>query len=342
MHMADGLLSPAVGATLWAVSAGTLAYSSARVRREGDERKVPLMGVLGAFVFALQMINFTIPMTGSSGHLGGGLLLAILLGPHAAFLTIASALVVQALLFADGGLLALGCNLFNLGIIPTLLIYPLVYRPLVGRTPTPGRHSAATVIAAILAVQLGALAVVLQTVASGISALPLQPFALVMLPIHLVIGSVEGMATAAIVAFVQRARPEILADAAGQPDCGATPRRTLLAAVLAAALVTGGLLSWFASAQPDGLEWSIARVTGGTALDEPAHAVHLLLAAIQERLAVLPEYAFRAGTGSHDVIAQAGADARLGSSLAGVVGGLLTLALCALLGLALRRRPGKG
>ena len=110
MHMADALLSPAVGGTMWAASALSIAYSSKKLRSEADDRKVPLMGVLGAFVFAAQMINFTIPATGSSGHLGGGLLLAILLGPHAAFLTIASVLVVQALFFADGGLLALGCK----------------------------------------------------------------------------------------------------------------------------------------------------------------------------------------------------------------------------------------
>ena len=342
MHMADALLSPAVGATLWAASAGVFAGCSAKVRRERDERKVPLMGVLGAFVFALQMINFTIPLTGSSGHLGGGLLLAILLGPHAAFLTIASVLVVQALFFADGGLLALGCNLFNLGVIPAFITYPLVYRPLAGRIPTPRRRTVATVTAAIIALQLGALAVVLETVASGIAALPLQPFALVMLPIHLVIGLVEGLATAAVVAFVVRARPELLADAPAQPGRSAVPGWTLLTAFLAAALVTGGILTWFASAHPDGLDWSVARVAGSTALDEPVHTAHRVLAAIQERLAVLPEYAFRAGAGSDGASVQAGADARLGSSLAGVVGGLLTLALCVLIGIALRQRPGKG
>lgn len=89
MHMADALLSPVVGGTMLAVSASTIAYCSKKVREEFDERKVPLMGVLGAFIFAAQMINFTIPATGSSGHLGGGLLLAILLGPHAAFLAVA-------------------------------------------------------------------------------------------------------------------------------------------------------------------------------------------------------------------------------------------------------------
>jgi cobalt/nickel transport system permease protein len=108
MHMADALLSPAVGGTMWAATAGTIAWCSKKVRAELDERKVPLMGVLAAFIFAAQMINFTIPATGSSGHLGGGLLLAVLLGPWAAFLAIASVLFIQALFFADGGLLALG------------------------------------------------------------------------------------------------------------------------------------------------------------------------------------------------------------------------------------------
>ena len=92
-----------------------------RAAADGDDRRVPLMGVLGAFVFAAQMVNFAIPGTGSSGHLGGGLLLAILLGPRAAFIVIASVLIVQALFFADGGLLALGCNVFNLGFFPAFV-----------------------------------------------------------------------------------------------------------------------------------------------------------------------------------------------------------------------------
>jgi len=97
MHMADALVSPVVGGTIWVASSVMIARCSSRLKASGNDRIVPLMGVLGAFVFAAQMINFTIPLTGSSGHLGGGLLLAVLLGPSAAFLTIASVLVVQAL-----------------------------------------------------------------------------------------------------------------------------------------------------------------------------------------------------------------------------------------------------
>ncbi|HAL55137.1 MAG TPA: cobalamin biosynthesis protein CbiM, partial [Bacteroidetes bacterium] len=95
MHMADALLSPAVGTTLWAGTVAVGGYASKKLKAQIDDRMIPLMGVLGAFIFAAQMINFTIPGTGSSGHLGGGMILAILLGPHAAFLVMASVLTVQ-------------------------------------------------------------------------------------------------------------------------------------------------------------------------------------------------------------------------------------------------------
>lgn len=336
MHMADALLSPAVGGTLWAATAGTIAWCSKKVREELDDRKVPLMGVLAAFVFAAQMINFTIPATGSSGHLGGGLLLAILLGPHAAFLAIASVLFIQALFFADGGLLALGCNIFNLGVFPCFIAYPLIFKPLAGREPTQGRLIAASIVAAVIGLQLGAFAVVLQTVASGISALPFTAFTLLMQPIHLGIGLVEGLVTAAVVAFVWRARPEILDSARQSRPLGAVPIKTVLIGFACAALLTGGLLAWFASEHPDGLEWSIAGVTGFEELPEAEHGVHGWLAALQEKLAFLPDYGFpAAGAGE-------GGGGKLGTSVSGVLGGIITLALCALIGFLLRQRPRRG
>jgi cobalt/nickel transport system permease protein len=127
MHMAEALLSPALGVAKWIASGATLAGCSRRVRADGRDYLVPLMGVLGAFVFAAQMVNFTIPGTGSSGHIGDELLLAILLGPAAAFVAIASVLTVHALFFADGGLLALGANIFNLGVFPCFIAFPWVY-----------------------------------------------------------------------------------------------------------------------------------------------------------------------------------------------------------------------
>ena len=121
MHMADALLSPAVGGAMTVVSAAAIGYAVKKISRDGlDEKKIPLMGVMGAFVFAGQMINFTIPGTGSSGHIGGGVLLAALLGPYPALIALASVLLIQCLLFADGGLLAYGCNVFNMGVCACL------------------------------------------------------------------------------------------------------------------------------------------------------------------------------------------------------------------------------
>ncbi|MCM8812941.1 MAG: energy-coupling factor ABC transporter permease, partial [Candidatus Omnitrophica bacterium] len=101
MHMSDALISPVVGGAFWAGSAALIGHSSRKLQQQADDRKVPLMGVLAAFIFAAQMINFSIPGTGSSGHLGGGMILSILLGPPAAFLAMASVLTVQALFFGD-------------------------------------------------------------------------------------------------------------------------------------------------------------------------------------------------------------------------------------------------
>src|SRR5512135_756177 len=168
MHMADALLSPQVGATLWAGTLGTIGYCARKLKENMDEKMIPLMGVLGAFIFAAQMINFTIPGTGSSGHLGGGMILAILLGPAAGFLTLASVLTVQALFFADGGLLSLGCNIFNLGCFPCFVAYPLVYKPIVQGKINQRRIVIGAVLSAVLSLQLGALGVVLETFFSRI------------------------------------------------------------------------------------------------------------------------------------------------------------------------------
>src|SRR5512140_2080951 len=151
MHMADALLSPSVGATFWAGALGAIAWCARRLREGIDEKMVPLMGVLGAFIFAAQMINFTIPGTGSSGHLGGGMILAVILGPHAAFIVMASVLTVQALFFADGGLLALGCNIWNLGIYPCFIAYPLIYKPLTKGAAGRTRILVASLISSVVA-----------------------------------------------------------------------------------------------------------------------------------------------------------------------------------------------
>ena len=255
MHMADALLSPAVGATFWAGTIGTIGYASKKLKEHLDDRKIPLMGVLGAFIFASQMINFTIPGTGSSGHLGGGMILAVLLGPHAAFLVMASVLTVQALFFADGGLLALGCNIWNLGIYPCFVACPLIYKPLAGDGRSPRRILVASLASGIVGLQMGAFSVVLETLLSGKTALPFTTFLLMMQPIHLAIGIVEGFVTAGVIHYVRAARPEILdRSASSAPLASGISLRNVLIGFVALAIVTGGALSWFASAHPDGLE----------------------------------------------------------------------------------------
>jgi len=326
MHMVDALLSPAVGVTLWGATTGAIAWSSRKLRREGDDRKVPLMAVLGAFVFTAQMIKIAIPATGSCGHFGGALLLAILLGPHAAFLGVASVLVVQALFFADGGLLALGCNIVNLGALTAFVAYPLVYLPLA----RAGHHLVATVAAAVVSLQLAAFGVVMETLLSGISALPFSSFLLLMQPIHLAIGLIEGVATAMIITFVCRARPEIHARVMAAQPLANLPLRGLILAFLTAAVITGGLLSSFVSEHPDGLEWAITRVTGGAELEPPADGLHPLLAKLQEQLTLFP--------GEPTGIPVPTGEAPPAAGTVGLIGGAVTLLFCLMVGLLLRKR----
>lgn len=341
MHMADALISPAVGGALWAVSGGLLAFCARKVKQTLRDNLVPMMGVLGAFIFAAQMINFSIPGTGSSGHLGGGLILTVLLGPYAAFLVIASVLTVQALFFADGGLLALGCNIFNLGFFPAFIAYPLIYRVIAKGEYASARAWVAAVVAAIVGLQLGAFGVVLETQASGISELPFGTFVLMMLPVHLAIGVVEGLATAAVVSFVAKARPEALSMSATVPAPGSL--RPVLAGLALAALVLGGVASWFASTHPDGLEWSMFRVSGQEELEAPAGGIHETLAGVQEKTAFLPDYGFKASaeepatTEPEESAPEAWPTVSAGTSVSGIVGGFITLALAGLVGLALRK-----
>lgn len=342
MHMADALISPAVGGTMWAASAAFMAYSVKKLKEDADERRPPLMGVLGAFIFAAQMINFAIPGTGSSGHLGGGMLLSILLGPYAGFLTISSVLTVQALFFADGGLLALGCNIFNLGFFPCFVAYPLIYRSIAGDGTAGRRVLVAAVLASILGLQLGALGVVFETVLSGVSDLPFKTFTLLMLSIHLGIGLIEGLVSSAVVGFVGRARPEILKGARTPGSKPILSSGTFMASFLAAAVLTGGAISWFASAHPDGLEWSLSRAGKGE-IAVPDSAVRSGLSKLQEKTAVLPDYGFKKGApgpgGGSEIGTWPAVDP--GTSFSGIVGGAITLSIAWLIGFYLRRR-GKG
>ena len=319
MHMADALLSPAVGAAMYGVTAVAVGKAVREIDAEElGERKLPLMAVSGAFVFAAQMINFTIPGTGSSGHICGGILLAGLLGGGPALLTIASVLLIQCLFFADGGLLALGANIFNMGVIPCMIIYPLLFRPLI-RKYGEKKMAFITILSCILGLELGALCVVIETLLSGITELPAGVFMGLMLPIHLAIGAVEGVITAAVFACVSQTRPGLILETAGGSGTfrGSLKKTVILLGVFAA--LVGGGLSLFASAYPDGLEWSMEH-TAGTAELEREGGVHDTAAAIQEATALLPDYDFKAGEGT-------------GTSASGIAGALMTCALAGAAGL---------
>ncbi len=341
MHMADALISPVVGGSMWLATAGLTIYSAKKVKKELDENKVPLMGVLGAFIFAAQMINFSIPGTGSSGHLGGAMILSILLGPYAAFLTIASVLTIQALFFADGGLLALGCNVFNLGFFPCFIAYPLLYKQIVGASPTPKRLLVGATLASIIGLQLGAFGVVLESIFSGISDLPFTTFALLMQPIHLAIGVVEGLVTTAIVLFIWKERPEIIRKATISEPLGSLRIKPVMVSLLLMTVVTAGALSWFASADPDGLEWSIAKASGQEELGTPEGGIYATLGNIQKKIAFFPDYNLK----SEESVAISSPSAKggdswpavnSGTSIAGLVGAMMTLLLAGIIGKGLR------
>lgn len=331
MHMADALISPAVGGAMWTATAGLIVYSSSKLKKEADDRKVALMGVLGAFIFAAQMINFSIPGTGSSGHLGGGMILAILLGPHAAFMVMASVLTIQAFFFADGGLLALGCNIFNLGVFPCFIAYPLIFRNIVAdNSKTSRRVITASVLASVVSLQLGAFAVVSETLLSSISELPFKTFFWLMQPIHLAIGTVEGAVTAAVIMFVWKNRPEIME----RNPIGKININKILFAFLIVTVVTGTTISWFASSNPDGLEWAMMKTSGKEEL-ENKNKIHHTLANIQEKSAILPDYGYK---NDESAEAESWPSIDSGTSLSGLIGGFLTLILSVGIGFIFKRR----
>ena len=316
MHMADALVAPAVAGTMYLCSTGAATYSVKKVRDMADPKKIPVMGIMGAFVFATQMINFTIPGTGSSGHLCGGMLLTALLGPSGAFLTMISVLLIQCLLFADGGLLALGCNVWNMAFYGCF-VGALIWRLFMKGGMTRGKIIAASIVGSVVTLQMGAFSVVLETLASGITELPFSTFLLAMQPIHLAIGAVEGLITAAVLSFVYSARPELLycSDASANEN-RLSVGKTLAIIGVCAALIGGGL-SLFASSHPDGLEWALEKVAGTAELEAEGSA-YQTASDIQEATAVLPDYAVE------------GSDSPAGTTLSGVVGSLAVLVVSVL------------
>ena len=208
MHAPDGFVSVPLLAVLWVVDLAVLAYAVRRVNRTMDERAIPLMGVMAAFIFAAQMFNFQVA-GGTSGHLLGGVLAAVLLGPWPATIVMTSVLAVQALIFQDGGILALGANIFNMAVVGTLggyAIYRVLARVFGGENRA---RIPAAAIAAWASVLLGSGAMALELGISGTTDLAVALTA--MLGVHTFIGIGEALITAAALGFIQLTRADLFA-----------------------------------------------------------------------------------------------------------------------------------
>ena len=340
MHMADALLAPAVAATMYVASGTAAGFSIHKLKKDDEPQKLPVMAVTAALVFAGQMINYTIPGTGSSGHMCGGMLLSALLGPQAGFLSMIVILAIQCLFFADGGLMALGANIWNMAFYGCFVGYYLIWRPIMrshwfgdGKGAQRARIIAASVIGCIVTLQLGAFSVVLETSLSGITELPFGAFVALMQPIHLAIGLIEGLITAAVLVFVFESRPELLRelDAGGQALPAKRSLKAVIAILAVVALLVGGGLSLLASSNPDGLEWALfgnaeEGYSENMGLDEENFGVSSAAAdtagAIQEKTSFLPDYAF------------ADNDTPVGTTVSGIVGSAMVAGVALLICLA--------
>ncbi|MEW6085701.1 MAG: energy-coupling factor ABC transporter permease [Chloroflexota bacterium] len=242
LHIPDGFLSLVVSLICWVITFVTLAIAVSRTNKALGEKQVPLMGIMAAFIFAAQMLNFPVA-GGTSGHLLGGALAAIVLGPWAGMLVMTAVIAVQALLFQDGGLLVMGANILNMGLITAAIGYGL-YR---GVSSSSRRIKLVFAgIAAWLSVMAGALATALQLWLSGTS--NLQTVTLAMLGVHALIGIGEALITVAALAFILQTRPDLLDDTSASAQGG---RGWVVAGVLISLAVV--LLSPLASIDPDGL-----------------------------------------------------------------------------------------
>jgi cobalt/nickel transport system permease protein len=206
MHVPDGFLTNRVALLLDALSGATVFFATRRVTLEASTRLIPVMGVMAAFVLAAQMLNFPV-LGGTSGHLVGGALLAILLGPMAGFLTMTTVVIAQALFMQDGGIIALGANIFNIGAVTSFVGYA-IYRVFAGPEAGSKRAGLAAFVAGWGSLMMSAICCALQLAVSG--AIGLRTGLAAMAGYHAIIGVAEGALTASILAFLMRVRPDLV------------------------------------------------------------------------------------------------------------------------------------
>ncbi|MFD7994491.1 energy-coupling factor ABC transporter permease [Streptomyces mexicanus] len=337
MHVPDGFIDAPTSAATGVIAAGALAVSLRGARRELDERTAPLAGLVAAFIFAVQMLNFPVA-AGTSGHLLGGALAAILVGPYTGVLCVSVVLLMQGILFADGGLTALGVNITDMAIVTTVVSYA-VFRGLVKVLPRRRRSvTVASFVAALVSVPAAAVAFTLIYAVGGTTDVPIGKVATAMIGVHVLIGIGEAVITALTVGAVIAVRPDLVYGARGlqqrlklrvggelvdapvaapEPAPAATrSHRKLWITGLVTSLVLAGFVSFYASASPDGLE-KVAHDKGIDKKEEKHAAADSPLA----------DY------GVKDI-----SDARLSGGLAGVIGVGVTVVVGSSVFWVVRRR----
>ncbi|MEV8018338.1 energy-coupling factor ABC transporter permease [Streptomyces sp. NPDC086554] len=347
MHVPDGFIDAPVSAVTGVIAAGAIAVSLKGARRELDERTAPLAGLVAAFIFAVQMLNFPVA-AGTSGHLLGGALAAILVGPFTGVLCVSVVLLMQGVLFADGGLTALGVNITDMAIVTTVVAY-LVFRGLVKVLPRTRRSvTVSSFVAALLSVPAAALAFTFLYALGGTTDVSIGKVATAMVGVHVLIGIGEAAITALTVGAVIAVRPDLvygargltqklklrvggelvdaepaavpvaaLPQALGSARAGRDPlHRKVWIAGLVTSLVLAGFVSFYASANPDGLE----KVAADKGIDKKAE---------EHATAESP----LADYGVKDIT-----DARLSGGLAGVIGVGVTVVAGSAVFWSLRRR----
>lgn len=207
MHIPDGFLNVSVSAASGALSLGSLAVALRLIRKRFEDRTIPIMGVMAAFIFAAQMFNFPIA-GGTSGHLLGGVLAAVVLGPFAASIIMACVLIVQCFLFQDGGLIALGANILNMAIVGTWSGW-FIYATLKKLLPGSWGWSSAVFVGAWFSVVIASALAALELATSG--TIPLERVFLAMVGIHALIGLAEAMITLMVLSFLKKVKPELIA-----------------------------------------------------------------------------------------------------------------------------------
>ncbi|MEU4652713.1 energy-coupling factor ABC transporter permease [Streptomyces sp. NPDC023723] len=340
MHVPDGFINAPTSAITGVVAAGAVAAGLRGARKELDERTAPLAGLVAAFIFAVQMLNFPVA-AGTSGHLLGGALAAILVGPWTGVLCVSVVLLMQGILFADGGLTALGVNITDMAIVTTVVAYA-VFRGLVKVLPRTRRSvTVASFVAALLSVPAAAVAFTLIYWVGGTTDVSIGKVATAMIGVHVLIGIGEAVITALTVGAVIAVRPDLVYGARGltqrlklrvggelvdAPAAGPAPvaarrsHRKVWLTGLAVSVVLAGFVSFYASASPDGLE----KVAADKGIDAKAEE-H---AAADSPLA---DY------GVKDIT-----DARLSGGLAGVIGVGVTVVAGSAVFWTIRRRRTAG